>query len=560
MGVMWLCMQKRILSTLLCGSAKVARQNIQKCHNLTDMRKFSSAPKLVAFNTGILYIRMLISTGVAFFSTRLVLDYLGKADYGIYALIGGVVGMLSYLNMAMAASTYRFMSYHQGKNDFSMQKKIFSTSFLLHLLIGAVILLLLETGSLFLFNGFLKIPPERIPVAKTIYHISTASICLSILSVPFGASLNARENILWPSIVNIIETLLKLFLVFSLAFFIQSERLVMYSIFMAGISLLSLLLCVGYCLKNYAECRVIDFRMADRPLIKEMGAYAGWNMFGTLSALGRYEGLTVVLNLFLGTVANAAFGIANQVMASIGFFSEMLLSAISPQIMKSEGANDRERMLRISMIASKFGFFLLAFLAIPCIFEMPALLGFWLKQVPEYTVVFCSFMLLSVMINQLTAGLGSAVSAVGNIRNFTIMVAVARLLILPCAYLLLRFDCSPTLVFVGYASLELIAGCVRLILVGQITGLSIKTYFRRVFLRGFFPVFFSVSLCLLTVNLFAFDFRFILTFAVSVTAFVLSAYYMGLYDDEKTIVNDMLKSICKIIKSKRSDVKLEIRR
>ena len=73
--------------------------------------------------------------------------------------------------------------------------------------------------------------------------------------------------------------------------------------------------------------------------------------------MGRNQGLALILNLFFGTVVNAAYGIANQVGSQLQFFSRTMLRALNPQIMKSEGAGDRERMLRLSMMASKFGFF-----------------------------------------------------------------------------------------------------------------------------------------------------------------------------------------------------------
>ena len=54
--------------------------------------------KRIVKNTGFLYIRMLLVMGVSLFTSRVVLDKLGVGDYALYTVVGGIVGMLSFLN------------------------------------------------------------------------------------------------------------------------------------------------------------------------------------------------------------------------------------------------------------------------------------------------------------------------------------------------------------------------------------------------------------------------------------------------------------------------------
>ena len=53
--------------------------------------------KKIALNTGILYLKMILTAGITLYTTRLVLEGLGVEDYGIYNLIAGVVAMLAFL-------------------------------------------------------------------------------------------------------------------------------------------------------------------------------------------------------------------------------------------------------------------------------------------------------------------------------------------------------------------------------------------------------------------------------------------------------------------------------
>ena len=91
----------------------------------------------------------------------------------------------------------------------------------------------------------------------------------------------------------------------------------------------------------------------DKSLFQEMFAYAGWSSVGSLSQLGRNQGVALVLNFFCGTVVNAAYGIANQINAVLLSFTGSIQTAISPQLMQREGAKDRKGMLSMSLVLIK---------------------------------------------------------------------------------------------------------------------------------------------------------------------------------------------------------------
>ena len=513
----------------------------------------------VILNTGILYGKMLITMGFSLYSTRLVLNALGASDYGIFDLIAGVIAMLSFLNAAMTTSTQRYLSFHQGTKDFEMQKKIFTNSWILHIAIGVIVVVLLLTLVPFLFGGFLNIPADNISTAKIVYYFMSVSVFFTIMSVPFTASLNAHENMLWIAVVNIIESVIKLAIASSLLWFIQSERLIVYGILMAVLSIITFSLYVGFCLKKYNECNVRNYQI-DTLLIKELGGFAGWNLFGALCGLGRTQGLAVILNLFFGTVVNAAYGIANQVSGQLSFFSQTMLRAINPQIMKSEGMSDRQRMLRLSMMASKFGFFLMALVSIPCLFEMPAILKLWLKKVPENTAVFCSLVLVAVLMQQLTVGLMSALQATGKIKAYQSIVGGILLLNLPIAYYLLKKGFPAYSVLISFICIEFVACLFRLFLSKKNAGLSIKEYFSRVFFKEVIPIAMSTITCWLIVHCLNFEFRFFITGIISVIVLAIFIYISGLCKDEKIMVKVMIKKIFKDNGRKRTIYKQSIYR
>ena len=69
----------------------------------------------------------------------------------------------------------------------------------------------------------------------------------------------------------------------------------------------------------------------------------GWNVYGTCCIVGRGQGVAILLNNFYSAAINAAYGIGNQVAGQLNFLSNALTTAINPQIIKAEGAGDRQK-------------------------------------------------------------------------------------------------------------------------------------------------------------------------------------------------------------------------
>ena len=75
-------------------------------------------------NTLAQHIRSIFNICLSLYSTKLILMALGETDYGIYALISGVVIMLGFITNAMVVTTQRHLSFYHGKGDFDYLHKV----------------------------------------------------------------------------------------------------------------------------------------------------------------------------------------------------------------------------------------------------------------------------------------------------------------------------------------------------------------------------------------------------------------------------------------------------
>ena len=281
----------------------------------------------VAYNTVVLYARILVSMAVYLVSVPLVLKALGASDYGLYNLVAGVGAMLSFLNNSMTVSTQRYMSVAMGTNDLEEVNLVYNTSFWLHLVLGVIVALILLCSSPYVSR--LNIDPNRIIVARVVLYFLILSTFFSIMAVPFDAIINAHEDMAAFAVIGVIQDILMLLLALSLRF-ISLDRLVIYGIGVASITMLVFFMKYIWTLITYKNYRVNLRRYWKVLRTRDMLSFTGWNLFGGLATMGRNQGVAIVINMFLGTVINAAYGIANQINGALAHFSSTFQKAINP--------------------------------------------------------------------------------------------------------------------------------------------------------------------------------------------------------------------------------------
>ncbi|MBD5344402.1 MAG: hypothetical protein HDR90_05375 [Bacteroides sp.] len=493
-------------------------------------------------NTGAQYARTLINLVLSLYSTRLILAALGLADYGIFTLIGGVVSMLAFMTNAMVTTTQRFMSYHQAKSDLETQQIIFGNSVLMHLAVSVAVLALLEIAGLFLFDGFLNIAPERLPAAKVVYQCTIAMILMSFITAPYKALIISHENIVYTSVVDVCDGVLKVGIAVMLTF-MDADKLVTYGFLMLSIYVLNLLAYSIYDFRNYKECIMPRLRFFNKEYVKSMSSFIGWQLYSTGCIMGRTQGTAIIINKFFGTVVNAAFGIALQLSGAVSFVSSALMLAINPQIVKAEGGGDRAKMFRLAEIASKFSYLLLAMIVIPIIFALPEVLHLWLGEVPDYAVLFCSVILITGLVDMITTGLGTCNQAIGNIGPYSVTVNTIKVLTLPVLWALLALGVKIQYAIWSYAVVELICALVRLPFLKYSGGLKISQFVCNVFLKIIIPSVFLAVVCYILEQTGIGLVLYVISLIPVVVVYGLIIYRFSLLPNEREIIDGVVASL-----------------
>ncbi len=500
----------------------------------------------IIFNTVVLYVKILICMAISLCAVPLVLSALGKEDFGLYNVVGGVVAMLAFLNGSMTISTQRFLSVTMGEGNRQKLVEVFNISVLLHLLIAVAVVLLVELSAPILFDYILKIDSSREIVARCLLDYLAVNIFFAIIAVPFDAVLNAYENMLVFSIISIVEAVLKLIVALSLPY-IMADKLEFYGKAMASVMALVFLMKSIYVHFRYREMRLSIASLGNVRLFWEMFSFVGWNTISGFSTTFRYQGLAVVLNHFFGTVVNAAYGIGGQINGVLGYFSATIQKSINPQLMQSHGSHDQEKLMTMTFSLTKFSTLCMGIVALPLIVEMPYILQLWLTNVPEGTVAISRLIIVLSLIYQMSSGLMSAIQSTGKIKWYTITIGLLTMSTIPIAYVVLKSGHITEMALVVACVIEAVAMCLRLVFARKLVDLPIKSYFCMIVVPMILLlIFIGMLLYAITVTLQPSFLRLVTVCVVDVAIYGVAAYKLLLSQSERVHIDELAEKIkCK---------------
>lgn len=496
--------------------------------------------RLIAKNSLILFFRLIITSLFSLVSTRLVINSLGASDYGLYAVIGGIVILLVFFNTVMTSSTYRFIAYEMGTNNINGVNKIFNISLVIHLFIAILIILFVETFGVYYVNNYLNVDAGKISDAIFILRLSTYTTIINVISIPHQGLLVAKENFLTTAKIEIIRSVLSLLVAIMLVYY-GGNKLRFYVVFISIINVVPSILFIVYCKKHYAT--LIKWSLQDdKAKYFEILNFSGWIMMGAASNMAKNSGSALVLNNFFGTVLNASFGIANQINNVVQMFPSSLGQAAIPQITKSFSGGNSERTVNLTVYLSKYIFFLMLIPAIPMLLETEFILRLWLGNLPPYTVVFVRLMIANAMLESL-GGVGAIAQAAGKIKYFQLTLSVLSIISLPIAYVCFRLGFQPPSIIITYIATSTINLAMSLYLLKKILNFNIKFYLKTVHLRVFSVLLLVSGVFILKEFLIPGWFRFLLLTSVSLIWVIIIIYKVGLEKYEKEAINESLRRI-----------------
>lgn len=405
---------------------------------------------------------MTITTLIGLYTSRVVLRQLGFTDSGIYNVVGGMVLFVSFVQIAMANATNRYLNVAIGAGDKENMQRTFNTSYFLCVLCSLLLVVICEAGGVWYMGHAMKIPAERFEAAKWVFHISVATMVAVMMSSPYNSLIYAHERMHVFAYITVVESIARLFIALSIPLF-YTDHLVIYAILIFAVQVLVRLAYAIYSRRNFEECR-ISFSL-DKSIFHSMLKFSSYNIFTGLGMMATGHGLNVLLSAFYPPVINAARSISIQVQNLMTKFMQSFMQATNPQITKLYVENALEDMHRMVSSTARYSFYLVLLISLPLLLETESLLTLWLIKYPDYTISFCRYIILITMLDGLVYPFLVGAAANGRVNVYYTVMGLLLFSVIPLAWLGLKLGYGPTTVYVVHLFVAIVV-CVWRIVYG----------------------------------------------------------------------------------------------
>lgn len=434
--------------------------------------------KLIVKNTIALYLRMFVMMGISIYTTRVILEALGIIDYGIYNVVGGIIAIITTVIGSLTISVQRFLNFEQGKGEEGNLSQVFSSAVIIHVIIALSILIILETIGIYYFKASINIPAEKLNQAIIVFHLCALSACVTLATAPYTSLIISFERMDIFAYLSITDAVLKLIIVYVLLL-ISVDRLVLYAELTLGITCAQAILNWTICKSKFTTVRFAH--KFEKKTFLNIFSFASWSAFGQMAWAFTTQGTNILLNIFFGTILNAAYGVTMQVQAAVIKFVQSFQTALNPQIIKNYAKNNLNEVSTLIINGSRYSGFLLLLIEIPLFFEIDNALNIWLTEVPDYTAIFCRLMMLNVFLDTLSNLLATAFQAYGKIKRYQLIVSCVLFLNFPLSYIALSLTNIPSIVYPIYGGISIILLLIRIFLVNKYMNIGLsRKYFQEV--------------------------------------------------------------------------------
>lgn len=487
--------------------------------------------KLIAKNTVYMYIRLLVTIPMAFYTSRVVLQQLGDDNFGIYQAVAGTITMFAVLRGAFDSAAQRYYNYALAKGDNNYLSQIFSACIVIHVVLAFLLILLIYCFGQWFIGTKMQYPPGSEKDVYFVFYTMIVSIAFIIFTIPFTGMVIAREHIQFYASISILDVVLKLILVL-LLIFINNDKLRVYAIFQMSVSILLFLITAIYFVIHFRDVRLSKFSKKD---FSDLTSFSSWGLLGNICYALVTEGVNLLLNVFGGVVANTARGIAFQVRGVITNILTSTLTAVRPQATQLFIKTDYTDFWKLIYSYSKYIFLIASIMVLPIIFYARPILQLWLGHIPEYSCLFLQLIMGYSLVRSFHEPIDIIFKASGRMKTYQLTTICISSLTFFLSWIALHYDYplySPFVIFTVIEGILLYA----LLMKARKEGISMHQYLNLVIKPCF--IYLSVT-AIISIIIYWYINAWLLAIVLTIISNVILALIIGLNSTER----EQIKSI-----------------
>lgn len=294
------------------------------------------------------YVTIILTNGIGLVLTPFMIQKLGDSEYGLYTLIGSLIGYISILDFGLNNAIVRFVAKYRALEDRKGEENFLATTMLIYTVIASLILAVGVFLYYHLETVFTKLTPSELDKAKVMFGILIFNLTITLPGGAFSAIANAYEHFVFPRVLNIVKYLVRSLLL--VAVLIWGGDAVSIVVLDTVINLLVIGINAFYVF-NKLQVR-FKLHKVELILVREIFNYSFWIFVFAIMGQFQWQSGQVILGVVSGTTAVAIYGVGIMLGTYYGTFSTAISSVFLPRATKmttleATGAELTAMMIRI---------------------------------------------------------------------------------------------------------------------------------------------------------------------------------------------------------------------
>ena len=436
------------------------------------------------------YGRSLYALVLGLFTARWALQALGKSDYGLYGLVGGMAMMVTFLNSLLATAVSRFYAVSVGATKKKGNERAgleecrqwFNTAMSIHTALPLILLVIGYPVGIWAVKNFLTIPSDRVADCVCVWRCSCVSCLIAMMNVPFVAMYTAKQEIAE-------RTLFSLFTTTGNAIFLYwmvmhpGVWLAKYAVGICVIGIVPQIAISVRAMIKYKECRIIGRYWYNATRYVQLAKFAIAKFWSDFAAMVSLQGYAILVNKFMGATYNASMTVGSSVTTHAATLSSSMSGAFAPAISNLCGENRMEEVKKLSFVACRMGAVLLLIFAVPVVLEVDEILRLWLVTPPDFAAVLCVAALFRLAFDKMTDGYWMAIYGKGyKVMKYSWTVGWAGIVGVGVAVVLFMFGFGMWSIVWAWMISRFVVVAVRLCYGRELVDFDVAYWTNRVFL------------------------------------------------------------------------------
>jgi O-antigen/teichoic acid export membrane protein len=245
---------------------------------------------------------------IGFVTTPLLVHDLGDGGFGLFVLVGAIVGYVGLLDFGIGPGLVRFFTEYDEKGDARGVEQILSLAITFYILMGLIVGSALALGTPWLI-GRLTISPAMRRTAEISIYIVFGYFILSCMVGVVTARLVSLHRMDVTSIIRVVsQVVYAALVVFVLSRSPTVETAILLNVAQTVIAgTLSLIV-----LSRIVPVRVSNPFSIPLPLLRKVMVFGGWMQINSLAALVTVETDKIVVAAFISIQAVTPYQIGNR--------------------------------------------------------------------------------------------------------------------------------------------------------------------------------------------------------------------------------------------------------